>query len=78
MKLERFIQELRKIHKLNTLPEEVVKQVEDVFQWEKVAFFIKEEKNLSMRACYKKYVTERDRELESTAKEAIEKISLFC
>lgn len=73
VKLERFIQELRKIHKLNTLPEEVVKQVEDVFQWEKVAFFIKEEKNLSMRACYKKYVTERDRELESTAKEAIEK-----
>ncbi|AIK38328.1 GAF domain protein [Bacillus pseudomycoides] len=73
VKLERFIQELRKIHKLNTLPEEVVKQVGDVFLWEQVAFFIQEEKKISMRACYKKYVSERDMELGSIAKEAIEK-----
>ncbi|PFK42184.1 histidine kinase [Bacillus cereus] len=73
VKLEQFIQELRKIHKLNTLPEEVVKQVGDVFQWEKVAFFIKEEKNLSMRAFYKERTLQEDSSLESVAKEVIEK-----
>ncbi|MBC6971700.1 GAF domain-containing sensor histidine kinase [Bacillus sp. Xin] len=72
VKLERFIQELRKIHKLSTLPEEVVKQVGDVFLWEQVAFFIKEEK-LSMRAFYKKHTVQEDFGLERAAKEAIEK-----
>ncbi|MCI0765345.1 GAF domain-containing sensor histidine kinase [Bacillus sp. TL12] len=72
VKLERFIQELRKIHKLSILPEEVVKQVGDVFLWEQVAFFIKEEK-LSMRAFYKKHTVQEDFGLERAAKEAIEK-----
>lgn len=73
VKLGRFIQELRKIHKLNTLPEEVVKQVGDVFLWEQVAFFIQEEKKISMRACYKKRTLQKGSGLERAAKEAIEK-----
>ena len=73
VKLERFIQELRKIHKLSTLPEEVVKQVRDVFLWEQVAFFIKEEEKVSMRAFYKSDIVQEDCGLERAAKEAIEK-----
>ncbi|WP_459502838.1 sensor histidine kinase [Bacillus sp. C1] len=72
VKLERFIQELRKIHKLNTLPKEVVKQIGDVFQWEQIVFFIKEEKKLSMRAFYKKYTSDGDIDLECVAKKVLE------
>ncbi|PHA00402.1 histidine kinase [Bacillus pseudomycoides] len=73
VKLERFIQQLGTIHKLNTLPEEVVKQVGNVFQWKQVALFIQEDKRLSMRASYKKHGAEEEAELESVAKEAMEK-----
>lgn len=73
VKLERFIQEMRTIHKLNTLPEEVVKQVGDVFRWEQVVFFIQEEKKLSMRAFHKKCTFQEGLGLERAAKEAIKK-----
>ena len=45
VKLERFIQVLRTIHQFNILPEKVVGQLGEVFQWNQVAFFIREEKD---------------------------------
>ncbi|WP_166704416.1 GAF domain-containing sensor histidine kinase [Bacillus albus] len=52
VKLERFIQALKTIHKFNVLPEKVVNHVGEVFQWNQVAFFIREEIELSLRASY--------------------------
>ncbi|MDA1762460.1 GAF domain-containing protein [Bacillus cereus] len=52
VKLERFIQDLKMIHKFNVLPEKVVNHVGEVFQWNQVAFFIREEIELSLRASY--------------------------
>ena len=52
VKLERFIQDLKMIHKFNVLPEKVVNHVGEVFQWNQVALFIREEKELSLRASY--------------------------
>ncbi|MBJ7987991.1 GAF domain-containing protein, partial [Bacillus cereus] len=52
VKLERFIQALKTIHKFNVLPEKVVNHVGEVFQWNQVAFFIREETELSLRASY--------------------------
>ncbi|KFN01005.1 GAF domain-containing protein [Bacillus clarus] len=71
VKLEHFIQALRRIHKFNILPDEVVKQVGEVFQWEQVAFFIREEAELSVRAFYSKKELQED--LKVAAREALEK-----
>ena len=67
VKLERFIQALKTIHKFNVLPEKVVNYVGEVFQWNQVAFFIREEKELSLRASY------GQGELQEGVKEAAKK-----
>ncbi|MED2183366.1 GAF domain-containing sensor histidine kinase [Bacillus wiedmannii] len=64
VKLERFIQALKTIHKFNVLPEKVVNHVGEVFQWNQVAFFIREEVELSLRASY------GQKELQEVVKEA--------
>ncbi|HFH7542463.1 TPA: hypothetical protein ACGMW9_002447, partial [Streptococcus agalactiae] len=71
MKLERFIQVLRTIHQFNILPEKVVDQLGEVFQWNQVAFFIREEKELSLRASYCQEELQED--IKKAAKEALEK-----
>lgn len=40
VKLERFIQDLKMIHKFNVLPEKVVNHVGEVFQWNQVALLL--------------------------------------
>ena len=70
MKLERFIQALRTIHRFSILPEKVVNQLGEVFQWNEVAFFIREEKELSLRASYRQEELQED---VKEAKEALEK-----
>lgn len=67
VKLERFIQALKTIHKFNVLPEKVVNHVGEVFQWNQVAFFIREEIELSLRASY------GQGELQEGVKEAAKK-----
>ncbi|PGK44748.1 histidine kinase [Bacillus anthracis] len=67
VKLERFIQALKTIHKFNILPEKVVNHVGEVFQWNQVAFFIREEIELSLRASY------GQEELQEDVKEAANK-----
>ncbi|HFK1452549.1 TPA: GAF domain-containing protein [Bacillus pacificus] len=71
VKLERFIQVLRTIHQFNILPEKVVDQLGEVFQWNQVAFFIREEKELSLRASYCQEELQED--IKKAAKEALEK-----
>ncbi|MFU2032158.1 histidine kinase [Bacillus wiedmannii] len=67
VKLERFIQALKTIHKFNVLPEKVVNHVGEVFQWNQVAFFIREEIELSLGASY------GQGELQEGVKEAAKK-----
>ena len=45
VKLERFIQVLRTIHQFNILPEKVVNQLGEVFQWNQVVFLLGKRKN---------------------------------
>ncbi|HDR7792721.1 TPA: GAF domain-containing sensor histidine kinase [Bacillus luti] len=71
VKLERFIQALKTIHKFNVLPEKVVNHVGEVFQWNQVAFFIREEKELSLRASYSEEELQED--VKGAAKKALEK-----
>ncbi|MDY8163908.1 GAF domain-containing sensor histidine kinase [Bacillus thuringiensis] len=68
VKLERFIQALKTIHKFNVLSEKVVNHVGEVFQWNQVAFFIREEIELSLRASY------GQEELQEDVKEAAKKV----
>ncbi|MDM5191035.1 GAF domain-containing sensor histidine kinase [Bacillus sp. DX4.1] len=75
VKLERVIQQMGTIHKLNTLPLEVIKQVGKVFEWPQLAFFIQEEEKLSLRAFYKNGVLQEEKEdagLEDIAWEAFQ------
>ncbi|HDX9612265.1 TPA: GAF domain-containing sensor histidine kinase [Bacillus toyonensis] len=67
VKLERFIQDLKTIHRFNVLPEKVVNHVGEVFQWNQVAFFIREEKEVSLRASFSQ------EELQEDVKEAAKK-----
>nr|MCX3324113.1 histidine kinase [Bacillus paranthracis] len=71
VKLDRFIQALRTIHKFNELPEEIVKQIGKLFLWEQVVFFIREENELAVRASYK--IDELQEDLKSAAQEALKK-----
>ncbi|WP_212935485.1 GAF domain-containing sensor histidine kinase [Bacillus hominis] len=71
VKLERFIQALKTIHKFNVLPEKVVNHVGEVFQWNQVAFFIREETELSLRASYGQEESQDD--VTEAAKKALEK-----
>ena len=70
VKLERFIQDLKMIHKFNVLPEKVVNHVGEVFQWNQVALFIREEKELSLRASYVQEELQED--VKEAAKKALE------
>ncbi|MGE6595768.1 GAF domain-containing sensor histidine kinase [Bacillus proteolyticus] len=71
VKLERFIQTLRAIHKFNALPEGIVEQIGKLFLWEQVVFFIREENELAVRASYK--MDELQEDLKLAAQEALEK-----
>lgn len=71
VKLERFIQALKTIYKFNVLPEKVVNHVGEVFQWHQVAFFIREENELSLRASYSQEELQED--VKEAAKKALEK-----